>query len=133
MPHLIITYTPNVEPSVALSQLCRALADAMVAATDDAGKAVFPTGGVRVMALQAAHYAVSDGTRAGDAFMYLNLRMKAGRSPAVHQSVGNALMAVVQAHTAQAFKDRTIGVTLQIDVGVEVFDAKHSTIHPLYA
>jgi len=27
---------------------------------------------------------------------------------------------------------RHIGITLQIDVGAEVFDAKHSNIHPLF-
>jgi 5-carboxymethyl-2-hydroxymuconate isomerase len=30
-------------------------------------------------------------------------------------------------------KDRHIGVTLQVDEGHEVFDAKHSTLHPLFA
>ena len=27
---------------------------------------------------------------------------------------------------------RHIGITLQIDVGPEVFDAKHSNLHPLF-
>jgi len=27
---------------------------------------------------------------------------------------------------------RHIGLTVQVDVGAEVFDAKHSTLHPLF-
>jgi 5-carboxymethyl-2-hydroxymuconate isomerase len=30
------------------------------------------------------------------------------------------------------FASRYIGLTLQVDEGQEVFDAKHSTIHPLF-
>ena len=133
MPHLILTHTPNLAEDIAFTPLCRALADVMVAARDEAGALVFPTGGVRVMAIAAAHFAVSDGTRADDAFLYLNLRMKAGRSAATHKLVSDALMQVVKEHTALAFKRRTLGVTLQIDEGQEVYDAKLSTIHPLYS
>ena len=31
-----------------------------------------------------------------------------------------------------AYRWRHIGVTLQIDEGQEVFDAKHSNLHPLF-
>ena len=31
-----------------------------------------------------------------------------------------------------AMAQRHIGITLQIDVGPEVFDAKHSNLHPLF-
>ena len=132
MPHLILTHTANLSDDIAFDPLCRALADAMVACRDEANELVFPTGGVRVMCLVAQHFAVSDGTRPADGFLYLNLRMKAGRNAAVHKAVGDTLMTIVKNHTAAAFARRTIGVTLQIDEGHEVYDAKHSNIHPLY-
>ena len=47
---------------------------------DDDGKQVFPTGGTRVLAYPAAHYAVADG-KGDHGFVYLNLRMAAGRAP----------------------------------------------------
>ena len=61
MPHLVILYTPNLEPDADIGRLCRALADAMLTIRDEAGKQVFPTAGTRVLAYPAAHYAVADG------------------------------------------------------------------------
>ena len=136
MPHLVILYTPELDaPAEAggtdMKALCRALADTMCAARDEAGKPVFPTGGVRVLAYPAAHAAVADGSR-DFSFVYLNLRMGRGRGALVHESVGRALEACAKAHFAPLFAARHIGVTLQIDEGPEVFDSKNSSIHPLF-
>ena len=62
MPHLVILYTPNIEAKLDISKLCRALADTMLTQLDEAGKQVFPTGGTRVLAYPATHYAVADGS-----------------------------------------------------------------------
>ena len=35
-------------------------------------------------------------------------------------------------HFQPVFMQRHIGLTLQIDEGHEVFDAKHSNLHPLF-
>jgi len=131
MPHLVVLYTPNLEAESDLDALCRALADAMLTVHDEGGQQVFPTGGVRVLAYPAAHAAVADGQR-DYAFVYLNLRMARGRSEAVRKSAGEALLAAARAHFAPLFARRYLGMTLQIDEGQEVFDAKHSTIHPLF-
>ena len=132
MPHLVILYTPNLEAKADMSALCRALADVMVAQRDEQACAVFPTGGVRVLAYPAAHYAVADGK--GDyGFVYLNLRMAKGRSAAVHQVVGNALLSVARAQLDAVLAQQPVGVTLQIDESQsQVFDAKHSSLHPLF-
>jgi 5-carboxymethyl-2-hydroxymuconate isomerase len=148
MPHLVILYTPNLERETDMTQLCRTLADTMLAARDEQGKAVFPPGGTRVLAYPAAHYAVSDGGAAGRmagthtgaasgdpgdyGFIYLNLRMGRGRSAATHQQVGDALFAAAKAHFGALFEQRHLGITLQIDEGPEVFDGKHSNLHPLF-
>jgi len=42
------------------------------------------------------------------------------------------LLAVTQKHFADIFVKRHVGITLQIDEGHEVFDAKHSNLHPLF-
>jgi 5-carboxymethyl-2-hydroxymuconate isomerase len=132
MPHLVILYTPNIEPKTDVSRLCRTLADEMLTVLDEAGKQVFPTGGTRVLAYPAAHYAVADGK--GDyAFVYLNVRMGAGRSEAVKKDAGDRLMAKVKAHFAPMFEQELIGITLQIDESPgQVYDGKHSTLHPLF-
>ena len=136
MPHLVILYTPDLDRPAEqggsdLTALCRALAQAMCAQVDETGKPVFPTGGVRVLAYPAAHYAVADGAR-DYAFVYLNLRMGRGRSAATHHAVGKALETVAHAHFAPLLASRYIGITLQIDEGPEVFDSKKSSIHPLF-
>jgi 5-carboxymethyl-2-hydroxymuconate isomerase len=132
MPHCVILYTPNLETKTDVSALCRKLADRMLTIRDEAGRQVFPTGGTRVLAYPAAHYAVADG--GGDyGFMYINVRMGAGRSAEVQKNAGDRLLEVVKAHVAPMFEQELVGVTLQIDESPgQVYDAKHSTLHPLF-
>lgn len=132
MPHCVILYTPNLDQRTDVGALCRKLADTMLTIRDEMGKQVFPTGGTRVLAYPAAHYAVADGK--GDyGFMYLNLRMASGRSDAVKQNAGDSLLAVVRQHFAPIFEQELVGITLQIDESPgQVYDGKHSTLHPLF-
>ncbi len=149
MPHLVILYTGNLDTVVDMPALCRELADAMLGVRDEAGAQVFPTGGTRVLAYPAPHFAVADGGAAGRAagagktgvsggdpgeygFMYLHLRMGRGRSAATQKRAGDALLATARTRMDAVMANRHIGVTLQIDEGAEVFDAKHSTLHPLF-
>jgi 5-carboxymethyl-2-hydroxymuconate isomerase len=132
MPHLVVLYTADLEREGQIAQLCRRLADTMVAQRDESGQAVFPVGGVRVLAYPAAHHAVGDG-RGELGFVYLNLRMARGRSPAVRQAVGEALAQATRAHFASLLASRHFGITLQVDEGHEVFDAKLGNLHALYA
>jgi 5-carboxymethyl-2-hydroxymuconate isomerase len=131
MPHLVILYTPNIESETDMSALCRTLADTMLTVNDDAGKPVFPIGGVRVLAYPAAHFAVADSQR-DYGFVYLNLRMARGRSAVAQRNAGEALTAAVKAHFAPVLAHRPLGLTLQIDEGAEVFDAKLGNLHPLF-
>lgn len=132
MPHCVILYTPNLETKTEVAVLCRKLADEMLRIRDEEGKQVFPTGGTRVLAYPAAHYAVADG-RGDYGFMYLNVRMGLGRSDAVKQSVGDRLLQVVKDHVAPMFERELVGITLQVDESPgQVYDGKHSTLHPLF-
>ncbi|WP_291014178.1 5-carboxymethyl-2-hydroxymuconate isomerase [Hydrogenophaga sp.] len=145
MPHLVILYTPNLDKPLAdggadMGGLCRALCDALLTVRDEQGQQVFPTGGTRVLAYPAAHSAVSDGGATGMAaglggdyaFVYMNLRMAKGRSAVVHQRVGEVLNACVKECFAGQLAHRPIGITVQVDEGHEVFDAKNSSLHPLF-
>lgn len=132
MPHLVILYTPNLESETDMGALCRALADAMLQVKDEAGRQVFPTGGTRVLAYPAAHHAVADG-RGDYAFIYLNLRMGAGRSAAVQKQAGDTLLATAKGHLAPVFEQRLLGLTVQVDESPgQVYDGKHSTLHPYF-
>lgn len=131
MPHLVILYTPNLEADTDMTALCRTLADTMLAVCDEAGAPVFPTGGTRVFAYPAAHFAVADGS-ADHAFCWFNLRMGKGRSEATQRAAGQALADAAKAHFAPVLARRAVGLTLQVDVGAEVFDAKFGNLHPLF-
>ena len=140
MPHLVILYTGQLDNEVEMTTLCRQMANAMLSVKDEEGKQVFPTGGTRVLAYPAPHYAVADGGAAGQAeggtgdyaFVYLNVRMGRGRTQATQQRAGETLLHVAKTFFAPVMAQRHIGITLQIDEGPEVFDAKHSNLHPLF-
>lgn len=149
MPHLVILYSGNLDAIVDMPRLCREAADAMLAVRDEAGAQVFPTGGTRVLAYPAPHFALADGGAAGRAagagktgiggsdpgeyaFMYANLRMARGRGPATQQRAGEAVTAALRGRLDPVMTTRHIGLTVQVDEGPEVFDAKHSTLHPLF-
>ena len=149
MPHLVINYSGNLDAVLDMPRLCRDCADAMLAVRDEEGRQVFPTGGTRVLAFPAPHFALADGGAAGRAagagktglttddpgeygFMYANLRMARGRSAASQQKAGEAVSAAIRKHMDPVMATRHIGLTVQVDEGIEVFDAKHSTIHPLF-
>ena len=131
MPHLVILYTANLDKETDMTALCRSLADTMLAVQDDKGVQVYPTGGTRVLAYPAPHYAVADG-KADYAFVYLNLRMGKGRSEATQKRASDALLMATKVHFQPIFMQRHIGITLQIDESHEVFDGKHSNLHPLF-
>ncbi len=140
MPHLVILYSGNLEKVVDMTGLCRNLADALITIRDEAGQQVFPTGGLRVLAYPAAHYALADGGAAGLAagvggdygFVYLNLRMGRGRSAEVKRVTGESLKTVALQQLEALLASKPVGITLQIDEGQEVFDAKISSLHPLF-
>lgn len=140
MPHLVVLYTPNLETATDMGGLCRRLADAMLTVRDESGKQVFPTGGVRVLAYPARHFALADGGAAGRAaggsgeygFIYLNLRIGRGRSDAVKQQAGTTLKVAAMAQLQSLLETLPVGVTLQIDEGQEAFDSKNSSLHPLF-
>jgi 5-carboxymethyl-2-hydroxymuconate isomerase len=128
MPHLVILYTPQLGTETDIDGLCRTLAGTMQACRDDDDKPVFPVAGIRVLAYPAAHFAVADSS--GDfGFIYFNLRMARGRSSAVQQRVGAGLEAAARAHLAPLLARRLVGLTLQVDEGPELFDAKFGNLH----
>ncbi|PZP91342.1 MAG: 5-carboxymethyl-2-hydroxymuconate isomerase [Variovorax paradoxus] len=129
MPHLVILYTSNLDQDGHVSELCRDLADTMLSVKDEEGKPVFPIGGARVLAYPSTHHAVSDG-KADYGFVYLNLRMGAGRSDATKKKAGDLLSERVRAHFADLLQRRPLGITLQIDESPgQVYDSKLGNLH----
>lgn len=142
MPHLVILYTGDMPTAMDMQGFCRAMADALLSIKDESGRDVFPKGGTRVLAFPAAYSSISDGGAAGLAaggsgnysFLYLNLRMGMGRSAEVHRRTGEALLIVATQFTAPHEEFHHFGLTIQIDQSEsQVYDAKLSTLHPLFS
>lgn len=142
MPHVVILYAGDISLSMDMNGFCRAMADALLDVKDDDGNNVFPMGGTRVLAFPAAYSAISDGGLAGTAaggsgnysFIYINLRMGKGRSTEVHHATGAALLRVAKQFTASFESSHHFGLTIQIDQSdSQVYDAKLSTLHPLFS
>jgi 5-carboxymethyl-2-hydroxymuconate isomerase len=140
MPHLVIVYSPNLDTKTDLTVLCRSLANVMLAQKDENNLPVFPLGGTRVLAYAANHFAIADGGSAdlaaggsGEyAFAYFNLRMGKGRSLAVRTAAGDAISACVEQHFMTLLKHMPLGLTVQVDEGIESYDKKMSSLHPLF-
>lgn len=128
MPHAVVLYTPNLEAETDMTALCRSLATAMQGACDEFGKPVFPVGGIRVLAYPAPHFAVADSS-ADMAFCWINIRMARGRSTAAQQAAGQAVTDAARLHFAPVLAQRLVGLTLQMDEGHDVFDAKFGNLH----
>jgi 5-carboxymethyl-2-hydroxymuconate isomerase len=132
MPNLVILATANVATKTDMKGLCRALADTLVQFRDEAGKQPYPTGGIRVFAYPAPDYAVADDS--GDyGFVYLNLRIAAGRSDAVKKETGDRLLLATKLHLKSVLESAPIGITLQIDQSPgQVYDAKDGSLRKLF-
>jgi 3,4-dihydroxyphenylacetate 2,3-dioxygenase len=111
--------------------LPHAAADAMLTVRDEAGKPVFPTGGVRVLAYPAPHFAVADGSDRSAA----SLRA-AAHGPRPQRGGAAGLRRGLGRRRPRALRDRSgappVGLTVQVDEGPEVFDAKLGNLHPLF-
>lgn len=59
--------------------------------------------------------------------------MAKGCSPALHQQVAEAIAAIAREHLNSAFGSQHMELRAQVDEGGEVFDAKHNSLHPLFA
>lgn len=130
MPHLKIEYSKNLEDKLDIQDLCDVLLQECLAQVGDEGKRVFPIGGTRVLAYPASYYAVADGLSTRG-FIYVNMRIIAGRSSATIKQVGDNLSAALNDFLEPYFATETIGYTLQIDEGADVYDNKGGNLRTI--
>lgn len=107
MPHIVIEYSANLEGEVRPMQLVEALH----AAALETG--VFPLAGLRTRAERRDHYLIADGDP-DHIFIAVSVRIGEGRDGATRRRVAEALMAVLERETSEAFQRR--GLALSLDV-----------------
>ena len=107
MPHIVVEYSANLEPAVSP----RRLVDALHRAALDTG--VFPLGGLRTRAERRDIYAVADGDP-DNAFVAVLARIGEGRDADTRRRVAQALMTALEAETAEVFRARGLGLTVEV-------------------
>ena len=107
MPHIIVEYSANLEPQVSPRRLVDALHRAAL------GTGVFPIGGLRTRAERREVYAVADGDPE-NGFVAVLARVGQGRDPETRRRVAQTLMTVLETETAEAFRSRGLGLTVEV-------------------
>jgi len=122
MPHIVVEYSSNLEADVPP----RRLVDALHQAALQTG--VFPLGGLRTRAEQRDIYAVADGNP-DNAFVAVVARIGKGRDPETRRRVATELMAALEAETAQAFRTRGLGLTVEVQEIDDTASLKTNNLH----
>ena len=107
MPHIIVEYSGNLAADVPPQRLVEALHQAALRT------GVFPLGGLRTRAAPREIYAIADGDPE-NAFVAVVARIGEGRDADTRKRVAAALMAVLEAETAEAFRTRGMGLTVEV-------------------
>ncbi len=107
MPHIVVEYSSNLEAQVSPRRLVDSLHHAALAT------GVFPLGGLRTRAERREIYAVADGDP-DNAFVAVVARIGEGRDAETRKRVAAALMAALEAETAEAIRTRGLGLTVEV-------------------
>jgi 5-carboxymethyl-2-hydroxymuconate isomerase len=127
MPHLTIEYSANLGAAGDIPGLLPKLAQALREQRAD-GKPVYPAGGVRVRAYEAADYCVADGAPDA-AFVHATLKIGKGRTRETVRATGDALFAIMKAHLAPLFARQGLALSLYLDEVDEGGSWKHNNLH----
>jgi len=126
MPHQIIEYSANLDADMDV--------DALVSAMHDTATGIdaLPMAGIRTRAIRHDHYKIADGHE-DNAYIYVTLRIMAGRAPEVKKDAGERLFGTLREFIEPIFKQRPILLSFEIqEIDPEV-RWKHSNIRDYLA
>lgn len=123
MPHIIVEYSQAAASQIYIRKLLTALhKEAMQIEA-------LPTGGLRTRAHKANRALVGDGAWQ-NGFVYIIVRIGAGRSTAVKKDIGERLFAILKDHAARCFdKGNPMSLGLEIQEIEKDWTWKHNNIH----
>ena len=107
MPHLTIEYSANLDGRANIGDLCETLLKTVL----ETG--LFELGAVRVRALRADHYAITDQLPE-NAFVDLNLRIGKGRTAEEKKRAGEAIFAAAAEVLGPLFETPHFALSLEI-------------------
>ena len=107
MPHLIVDYSANLEAEIDMSAFCDHLRKAAVEID------AFPSAGVRVRAVPAAHYSIADGNPQ-HGYIDISIRLRAGRPMDVKKAATQAIFDAAEAFLAPVMARRPLALSLEM-------------------
>lgn len=107
MPHVVIEYSSNLHRRMDVAGFLSAVHEAAVETN------VFPVGGIRVRAHEAAHYLIADG-HPDNAFVHVVLRVGHGRDLQTRRRAGQAVFAAVCGQLERLYRDSPLGISLEV-------------------
>ncbi len=122
MPHLIVEYSANVEPRIALD----ALLDKLHACA--LGTGVFPLGGLRVRAHRADAYRIADKAPE-NGFVHVTALIGHGRPLDVQQRAAEELFAVLTSHLHRLYEESPLAISLNVQEFHPVLNFKQNNLH----
>jgi 5-carboxymethyl-2-hydroxymuconate isomerase len=107
LAHITVEFSANFEALVAPQRLVSELHKAALAT------GVFPIGGLRTRAERRDIYVIADGNPE-NVFVAVLVRMGEGRDADTRLRVARELMQVLEAETAEVFRSRGVGLTVEV-------------------
>ncbi len=126
MPHIIVEYSANIEPEMALGDLLGNLHEAALAS------GIFPLGGLRTRAVARRDYVIADGDRE-NGFVHLNLRIGHGRDPETKRLAGEAIFQALCDHLGPLQARAPLAISMDIQEIDPVLTFKRNNLHDYVA
>jgi 5-carboxymethyl-2-hydroxymuconate isomerase len=107
MPHQIIEYSANLDDSLDIDGLVRALHETAVSID------ALPTGGIRTRAARREVFRIADG-HPDNTFINVTLRIAEGRPLDVQKATGQKLFDELNRYVAEIYQNRPIALSFEI-------------------
>jgi 5-carboxymethyl-2-hydroxymuconate isomerase len=107
MPHQIIEYSANLEPSLHLAELIELLHE--TAASVDA----FPLAGLRTRAVRRDHYRIADA-HPENGFIHVVLRVAHGRPLELRQAAGERIFSALCEHLEPIYASAPLAISFEM-------------------
>jgi 5-carboxymethyl-2-hydroxymuconate isomerase len=122
VPHILIEYSANLRERVDFPEFLLALRDAALKT------GVFPLGGIRIRAYEAAHCLIADG-HPDNAFVHIMLRVGHGRDLETRQRACEAIFAAACEHLDGLYRRIPLGISLEMQEIDAVTTCKKNNLH----
>jgi 5-carboxymethyl-2-hydroxymuconate isomerase len=122
VPHILIEYSANLRESVDFPEFLLTLRSAALTT------GVFPLGGIRIRAYEAAHYLIADG-HPDNAFVHIMLRVGHGRDLETRKRACDAIFAAACEHLDALYRRTPLGISLEMQEIDAVLTCKKNNLH----